>query len=142
MCLPRPSNVEAAMALLQVLGLIIPVVFIALQPYYRGVAQSQQRSVPYPPNRAPDGGSRDQSDYAPPTEIIVEDGSPFVVKVGVAVVATLCFGAIVAGIEVMISYFHAPLVAWAAGLLVTGVIRISYLLYRVQRDFIKKIEVM
>jgi hypothetical protein len=123
-----PPDVNVALSVLQVTGLVLPVVFIALRPFYTPSDDGSPDDVPEIPH---DFELADGPGY---------DAAPLVIKVGVVVAGLLVTAAVLAGARVAWYVLGSWLTVAAVVALSLGITTLGVLLYLIRRRFLGEIE--
>jgi hypothetical protein len=121
-----PDDVQIALTLLQVTGLVLPIVFIALRPFY---APGSKREVLREEQQTRQTGD------------VVEGGllnldlTPRSIRFGSWVVGFLAAAAFIAGLRIIRYAFGSWLVLVAAACLVAGIVSLAVLFRIIQGRF-------
>lgn len=122
-----PADVSVALTIIQVVGLLLPIVFISLQPFYRPIAEKVVERQQHQPQ-----------DESQETVTWERDEAPDVIVYGIPIAVLFALSALFAGLKIFIWAIDSPLVALSLLLLVSGVAMVSYLFYKVRKSFINE----
>jgi len=125
------QDVQLAATLVQAIGLILPVVFIAVRPYY---AKSVDE---------PTGGVsqlNDQTEDIQPAETLIRDDAPKAVGIGIWAAGALGVAGVFATARIVLATSDL-LVISAAGGLGVGLLLLVLLILEIRREFVSEIEV-
>lgn len=131
--MPLNSSVEIALSLLQVTGLLLPIVFIALQPFYEQVVQSSGVKGGQQPTNGEqfERVSSDEGDF----EALVFDSPPRVIYAGAAVIGFLLLSTIFAVIRILLALTGDWLIIMSVSCLLFGLVGLGVLYYFIRAEF-------
>lgn len=122
-----PTDVEVALSLLQIIGLLIPVIFFAIQPYV-----SKESSL--------EGKQRWKTVVRTEIPLIDVDSVPDVMIGGLAVIAMLGLAAVFAAVRVILYLAGSWFVTASVVLLILGVLGLCLLAYLIRLEFKSDVE--
>ncbi|MDS0261861.1 hypothetical protein NDI56_20870 [Haloarcula sp. S1CR25-12] len=132
--MPLSSSVQIALSLLQVTGLLLPIVFIALQPFYEqvvqagGVGPGSQHPTPKKFDLFP-------SDEDGSPDSLVSDNPPRVIYAGAAVIGFLLLSTIFAVLRILLALTDDWLVILSASCLLFGLAGLGVLYYFIRTEY-------
>ncbi|WP_157969525.1 hypothetical protein [Haloplanus rubicundus] len=120
-----PTDVQVALSILQSLWLLLPIVFLGLQPFYdpnvRERTKQGRANNRNPPTRDFGGGLMRELDLA-----------TMELRFGVVIVALLAASAVAAGVRVAKFLWGSWVMVMSLGFLLAGVICLAVLLYLIR----------
>ncbi|MDS0280360.1 hypothetical protein NDI85_21475 [Halomicroarcula sp. S1AR25-4] len=127
-------DVQIALSLLQVTGLLLPIVFIALQPFYETVIKTDERGRR---NRSlnSENVKRVEANKEGLSEHLVFDDSPRAIYAGAAVIGCLLLSTIFAVLQILRSLTTNWLLAMSALFLLFGLLSLGVLYYLIRTEF-------
>lgn len=112
--------VQVSLSILQIVGLLIPVVFLSLREYF---PEDLGKG-----NAKHDGGRDTEAmDYV--------DDPPDIIRLGWLVVASLATAGVFASVRVLVSVLKSPLVILSVLFLAGGLIGLGYIFYKIRSSF-------
>lgn len=121
-----PQTDQFALALLQVTGLILPIVFIALQPFYRRIASKSRE------------GNLSRSEYQEldQEEIREVDSAPPAVRIGLLIMGALILTAILCMLHLAPYGVESILLRGAILAMMMSFVLLGYLLWAIRMQFV------
>jgi len=127
-----PADVQVALTILQAVGLLIPVVFLGLRPFFTSETR-ETREVSLE--------SATEDDSGPSRRIFLKfDDAPRVVRIALPVVGVLALAGILAGVHVFLWALGSWLLAAAAACLVMGIVGLGAVFYSIRQEFVSEPE--
>jgi len=123
--MPLSASVQVALSILQIIGLLIPVVFLSLRSYF------PEQLSDNPPLRTDGNGD---------IEVEEIDAAPQIIRLGWVVVGSLAAAGLFAAIRVLISVIGSWLVVVSTAFLALGLLALALIFYEIRSSM--TIEVM
>jgi len=125
------QDVQLAATLVQAIGLILPVVFIALRPYYAEAVDEPTTGI---------SQSNGQSEDVQSPETLIKDDAPGAVGIGIWAAGALGVAGVFATMRLILATSDL-LVIGAAGGLGVGLLLLVLLILEIRNEFVTEIEV-
>ena len=123
-----PTDIKVALTLLQIIGLLIPVIFVAIRPF---ASQDSARDA-----------NQQWKTLRRQVPMIDADSVPDVVVGGLAVTAALGVAAILAATRVLQYLWGSWLITGSVLFLIVGILGLGGLVYLIRLEFKANIEVV
>lgn len=127
--MPLPADIQVALSLLQILGLLIPVVFVVLQPLLapgESVAEEKQEAT------IVSGIGMSEASM----EVV---RTPTLIHGGIAVITCLALAAIAVSIRLTQFVWGSWFITAGVGLLMVGVVGLVVMVYLIRREFVSEV---
>jgi len=123
-----PADVQVALSILQIVGLLIPVIFVALRPYFESAVGQDSGGLR---NRKEDVEFSDGS--------MTIDRTPAAMKLGLAAIVLLASSAIFAGWRVLLWASNSLIVSVSVLTMGLGILCLVVLIFILRLEFVSEI---
>lgn len=125
-----PADVQVALTILQAVGLLIPVVFIALRPFYSDPEPDDEELAEQIKARV----LNPESSFSSSDDAQV-DSLPDMLRYGLVAVGVFGLAGVFSGVRVILWAVDSWLIVAAMGCLVAGLFALGGVLYHLRQEF-------